>query len=120
MSSRTERVNVLLRDEISHLMAHQVKDPRLPRLVSITQVQTSVDLQHARVYVSVMGSREEKDQALTALESASGFMRKELRSRLDLKHIPELHFVLDETIEQADRVLRLMNSLHEPKPQEGH
>jgi ribosome-binding factor A len=116
MTRRIDRINGLLRQEISYLLARELKDPRLSGLVSITQVETSVDLRHARVFVSVLGSREEKEAALRGLTSASGFLRRELRERLSLKYIPELKFVLDESIERAAQVLRIMKGL---SPKEG-
>ncbi|MBI1885291.1 MAG: 30S ribosome-binding factor RbfA [Chloroflexi bacterium] len=111
MSRRLERLNVLLRREISDLLRRQVKDPRLAEFTSITHVDTSPDLQHARVYVSIMGTPEEKALSMTALTAAAAYLRHELRDRLIIKRVPILQFRLDESIEEAAHILEMMNEL---------
>ena len=109
MTRRIDRVNGLLREEISTLLSREMKDPRLTGLFSLTHVQTSVDLRQARVFVSVMGDFEDKQRVLAGLNSAAGFIRRQLGSKLALKHIPEMSFVLDESMEKATELLRLMD-----------
>ena len=111
MTRRTLRINELLRREISQLLSQQIKDPRLSGLVSITQADTSPDLRNATVSVSVMGNQEDKEAAIRGLTSASGFLRKELYLRLTLKHVPQLKFVLDDSMEHAQHMLQLMDRL---------
>ena len=111
MTRRTERVNGLLRQELSQLIVRSVKDPRLAGVITVTQVETSADLQHARVFVSVLGAPEEKERTLQGITSASGYMRRELRSRLSLRHIPELTFVLDEALDNAEHIYQLLDRL---------
>ncbi|MBI2166278.1 MAG: 30S ribosome-binding factor RbfA [Chloroflexi bacterium] len=111
MSHRIERVNMLLRQEISTLLARDVKDPRLAGLVSITAVECSMDLRHAKVYVSVLGSQEEKEEALKGLASASGFLHRELRLRLKLRHTPDLRFFPDDSIERGIRLSEVIDDL---------
>ena len=111
MTRRTERVNGLLRQELSQLIVRSVKDPRLAGVITVTQVDTTSDLQHARVFVSVLGTPVEKERTLQGITSASGYMRRELRSRLSLKHIPELNFVLDEALGNAEHIYQLMDRL---------
>ena len=118
MSRRTDRLNELLRQELSLVLQRQLRDPRLGPLVSIIRVETSNDLRHAKVFVSVMGSRTDKDKALQALSSATGFLRRELAQALSLRRVPDLSFVLDETIEQAAGVLRVMNQLVSERSQQ--
>ena len=113
MSHRIERVNNLIRREISELLQHQVKDPRLGFFVTVTGVSTSADLRHAKIFVSRMGSQEEKQDTLNALTIASRFFRRELMKRLDLPHIPELVFYWDDSIERGDRLLQLMDIISE-------
>jgi len=115
MTRRIERVNGLLRREIAELLLTGMRDPRLAHLVSIISVDTSVDLHYASVRYSVMGTEQEKRDVLAGLNSAAPFIRKELKGRLDLRLIPELRFVQDDTMEEADRVLRIMNSLESEK-----
>ena len=113
MIRRKLRINELLRREISQILSQQINDPRLSGLVSITQADTSPDLRYAKVLVSVMGNREDKEAAIRGLTSASGFLRKELGLRLTLRHVPQLTFVMDDSIEYAQNMLKLMDSLVE-------
>lgn len=108
---RIARVNDLIRKEISELLMHDVRDPRLSGLLSITEVQTSADLRHARVYVSVMGSEEEKSQVEEGLAAASGYLRRGLGERITLRYIPELHFQRDDSIERGSRLLGLIKEV---------
>jgi ribosome-binding factor A len=106
-----ERVNVLLRLEISRVLASKVKDPRLSALVSVTRVAASPDLKQARVYVSVLGDSGEKVRALRALRSASGFVRSCLRDQVILKSVPTVDFRMDDSIEQGSAILKLLNDV---------
>ena len=111
MSRRLERVNQLIREEISILLQRQIKDPRLSGFITVTRVSTSSDLGHAKVFISVMGDEEEKREALEALTKASGFMRRALRQQLTLRYIPELNFYYDDSIEQGAHVLELISQI---------
>ena len=111
MSRRRERINDLLREEISELLQRQLRDPRLDSLMSITSVEISLDLKHAKVFVSVMDSEERKREALQALESASGFLRRELKKRLSLRYIPSLIFERDDSIERGAHLLELIRKV---------
>lgn len=111
MSRRTERLNHFIRDEISDLLRREAKDPRLGVFVTVTRVAISPDLQHARVFVSVMGTEDEKVGVMTALDAASGFLRRELAARLRLRHSPALTFCYDDSLERAGRVLQVMSEL---------
>ena len=109
---RQRRVNNLLQEELSELLQRRVKDPRLEGL-TITAVEASVDLRHAHVYVSSLGSEEKKRGALAGLRSAEGFLRHELGMRLSLRYVPELTFHIDESLEQGERIERLLRGLEE-------
>ncbi len=111
MAHRIERVNSLIRQEISELLRRQVKDPRLGSLVTVTDVSTSPDLRHAKIFVSRIGSEEEKQETLSVLAAASGFFRNELAKRLRLRHIPELSFQWDDSIERGDYLLQLIDEV---------
>jgi ribosome-binding factor A len=113
MPRRIDRINGLLRQEISQLLAHQIKDPRLNGVISITQVRTSADLRNASVSLSVMGDKNTQESALAGIRSAAAFLRRELKERLTLRYVPFLSFHLDDSIENADRVLRVMDHIHE-------
>lgn len=111
MSRRTERVNELVRKELSWLLASEVNDPRLPLLVTITRVSVSTDMRYARVLVSIMGTREEKLAAIGMLQSAARFLQKRLYPRLALRYVPSLHFQLDESIEESMRMFEAIDNL---------
>jgi len=128
MPRRIDRINGLLRQEISQLLLQQIKDPRLNGVISITQVRTSPDMRNARVSLSVMGDKGTQESALAGIRSAAAFLRRELKERLTLRHVPFLTFHLDDSLETADRVLRVMNRVHEtgqetrpeaPAPEDG-
>ena len=94
MPRRVDRINGLLRQEISQLLSHQIKDPRLRGVITITEVRTTSDLRNAEVYVSVMGEAEAKEAALEGIRSAATFLRRELRDRLSLRYVPFMKFTL--------------------------
>lgn len=119
MRWRIERVNSLLRQEISELVHRSVKDPRLAGLVTITRVVVTPDLTLARVYVSVLGSAEEKEATLAALVSAAPYLRRELRSRLTIRRLPALVFRHDDTIESGSRILSLIDEVARQRPDES-
>jgi len=111
MAHRIERVNHLIRQEISELLQRQVKDPRLASLIAITDVVTSPDLKYAKVFVSRLGSEAEKQETMNVLVTAAGFFRSELAKRLRLRHIPELSFQRDDSIERGDHLLKLIDEV---------
>jgi ribosome-binding factor A len=113
MSRRTDRINALLREQLSELVQRGVKDPRITGLISITSVEATKDLSQAKVHVSVYGTPEERANVMAGLTSAATFFRRELRDRLDLRWIPNLTFVEDNSIERAARVLDLMRHLEQ-------
>ena len=111
MSRRTERVNELIRQELSDLLLRQVRDPRLDRLISITHVDVTADLNTARVSVSVMGSEPEQKAALQALNSAASFFHRELKARIQIRRVPFLVFKQDTSIEEGARVLAMIEDV---------
>ncbi len=113
MSRRIDRVNELLRHEISRLLALQIKDPRLRGVITITRVATSNDLRAAQVYLSVMGDQVAKTEALEGIRSAASFMRRELRRRLTLRYTPFLTFTLDESFQEAEHILGIMDRIRD-------
>lgn len=119
-SRRTERVNVLLRQALSEIIARDMKDPRLGPIITIIRVDVSKDLRRAKVYTSILGSPEESNAVLETLNGASGFLRRELVARLSLKTIPYVSFVYDDSIEKGTHLLsritevRFTDSREEP------
>jgi ribosome-binding factor A len=110
VSQRTERVDELLRQEIGALLAKEIADPRIG-FATITDVETSPDLRHAKVWVSVIGGRSDRTETVRALQASMGFVRHELGKRLRIKRIPALHIHLDDSAERGTRVLHLLQEL---------
>ena len=108
---RIERINHLIRRELSDLLWKQVNDPRLASLISVTNVSTSEDLAQANVYISALGDAIDKNEILKGFTAASGFLRRELSNRLRLKHIPQLSFHFDDSIERGVRLLGLIEQV---------
>src|SRR3954454_23982516 len=111
MSERTARLNELLREEISEVLRREVDDPRIG-FVTITDVEVAPDLRHANVWVSIIGSAEERKQTLRALGHAMPYVRGRL-GRLRLKRIPDLHVKEDDSAERGTRVLKILDDLEQ-------
>jgi ribosome-binding factor A len=110
VTARTDRIDQLLRQEIGEILARDIQDPRIG-FVTITDVETAPDLSTARVWVSVIGQPEERDQTIRALQRAMPFVRHELGSRIRLRRIPELLVRTDDTAQRGTRVLQLLAEL---------
>jgi ribosome-binding factor A len=110
VSQRTERIDQLLREEIGAIIVGDIADPRVG-FATITSVETTPDLRHAKVWVSVIGQPSERDATMTALRHAVPFIRHELGRVLRLRRIPDLHLELDDTAERGTRILRLLSEL---------
>lgn len=108
---RSERVGDLMREEIADILMHQAKDPRLG-FITVTGVELSDDLRHAKVFVSIY-KEEERERTLRALERARGFIRSELGKRMRLRFIPEITFRLDRSVEYGAMIDRLLKETDE-------
>ncbi len=111
-SRRQQQVSEFLRQEISEIMLRELKDPRLG-LVSITHVDVSPDLRHARAFVSVLGTDEEFASAVTVLNGAAGFIRHQLKPRMHTRHIPEINFRADHSMQRAEQMTRTLNEMRQ-------
>jgi ribosome-binding factor A len=110
---RTDRLNEQLRQEISLLVRDEVRDPRVG-LVTITAVETSPELDHAKIYITALDD-EAKQEALAGLRSAAAFLRGQLGRRLHIRRIPELHFEIDRILEEAGRIEALLREALPPE-----
>src|SRR5512135_1983381 len=106
---RIERVNQLIRQELSQLLQRGTKDPRLSGYISINSVETTPDLRHAKIFVSCICDVERRKEILAALAHSSGFFRTELARHLTMRRVPELHYVWDDSIEKGSNLLALMD-----------
>jgi ribosome-binding factor A len=104
------RVDEAVREVLSDAVTSDLKDPRVG-FVTVTDVKTSTDLRHARVYVSVLGSDDERAASIDGLQSAHGYLQARVARELHMKHTPQLDFLLDDTAEKADRLERLIERL---------
>jgi ribosome-binding factor A len=114
-SRRSQRVADLVRAEISRLVLIEAHDPAL-RKVTITDVLMPADLRSARVYFSALGGEAEREEALAALDRASGFLRREVGRRCQLRYAPELHFFADRSIERGARIEEILSEVVPPPP----
>ena len=120
MTRRIQRVNELLRQEISLVVQRRLKDPRTKNFISIVKVETSPDLTTAKVFVSVLGSYKDQIQALEGLISASRFIRKTIGDIVSLRLVPNLEFKLEDPLEKGAKVLQVMEGLkHNDTSNEG-
>lgn len=113
---RAARVADQMREELARLI-RELKDPRIG-FVSIVKVEVSGDLRHAKVFVSVMGGTQQKSETMKGLQSAAGFLRSEVGQAMRLRFTPELHFVLDDSIEHGVKIAQLLVQVQ--KEQEEH
>ena len=109
---RVARVAELIRREVSQMLLSGIKDDRVGSgMVSVTDVDLSGDLQHAKVFVSIYGTEEAKAETMAGLKSATGYVRSELGHRIRLRRTPEVVFIEDRSLERGDKVLNLINRL---------
>jgi ribosome-binding factor A len=108
-SDRIRRVNEAMREVLSAAITSELKDPRVG-FVTVTAVETSPDLRHARVFVSVLGNPGERRRSLKAMDSARGFLQRRVGSELRMKHTPQIQFVYDETPERGMRITELLQA----------
>ncbi len=107
---RIRRVEEVCKEELSKIIHESIKDPRIG-FVTITEVKVSSDLRHARVYVSIMGTEEERRETYAGLESAKGYLRTCLGKKIRLRNLPELEFVSDEVTSRALKLEGIMKEL---------
>ena len=108
---RSQRLQELLLKEISLLIQNGLKDPRIG-FTTVTRINLSDNLKHAKVYISIIGSELEIENTLNGIKSARGFIRSHLGKNLYLKYVPELEFLKDENPEHVDKISRLLDQIH--------
>lgn len=108
---RINRITEEIRKEVSNIIMYYLKDPRINEMVTVVKAEVTRDLRYANIFVSVMGTEEVKKQAMEALKGASGFIRKELGSRLDIRYIPELQFKLDDSVDYSIKINKILKEI---------
>lgn len=109
--SRTTRLSEEIRKIISNIIQNELKDPRIPILTSVTSVDVTNDLRYAKVFISVFGSEEQKNECIEGLKNAAGFIRREVGSKIKARYIPEMIFELDKSIEHSLHISKLLNDI---------
>lgn len=116
---RAVRVGDEMQKVISQIIREDVKDPRIPLMTSVLEVKVSHDLSHATVFLSVFGDEAAKKACIEAVNSAAGFIRREVLKRIKLRSAPEIHYVLDESIEKGMKLMDLIDkTIQEDKARE--
>ena len=110
--SRADRLGDLMQREISDILHKRIRDPRIG-FCTIIRVEVSKDLRHAKVYVSIMGTEDQQKSTLAGLKSATGFIRREIGSRIELRHTPEILFKIDKSVDHSIRIARLIEEVKE-------
>lgn len=115
-SKRIDRIAGLMQRKLSQLIQQEIKDPRLPRFVTISSVKVAADLGHAKVYFTILGN--EVKQTAEILNSAASFLRTALARTMKLRTVPQLHFIYDESVEYGRHLSRLIDELNPPDKDE--
>lgn len=111
---RPERVQEAIRQEISMIVMGQIKDPRIG-FITITKVDLTKDLRYARIYFSVLGKNADKNKALKGLNSAKGYIKGLIAEKIKLRYMPEISFVIDNTLEHTQHIYEILNKIEKPK-----
>ena len=113
---RVSRVAALIQREVSQLLQNGIKDDRVGSgMVSVTDVNVSGDLQHAKIFVSIYGTPEAKAETMEGLKAATGYVRREIGQRVRLRRTPEVVFMEDKSLERGDRILSLLNRIEQER-----
>lgn len=111
-NKRIYRISEEVKKVVSELIFNGLKDPRINSMTTVTNVEVTRDLRYAKIYVSVLGNKEEKENTIAGLDSAKGFIRKEIGNKIDLRYVPEPIFYLDESIEQGIYMSKLIDDIN--------
>lgn len=110
---KIERINHMIMEEVSKILMLEIKDEDI-KFVTITDCDTASDLSYAKIYVTIL-EQEKKEETLKALNNASSFIRGELAKRIEIRHIPELKFIYDESISYGEHIDKIIDKLNEEK-----
>ncbi|MBW4828725.1 MAG: 30S ribosome-binding factor RbfA [Clostridiaceae bacterium] len=111
-NKRINRISEEVKKAISYIISNDLKDPRISPMTSVTHVEVTRDLRYAKIHISVLGKEKEKKDTIKGLESAKGFIRKEIGSKIDLRYVPEPVFQIDESIEHGIYMSKLIDKVN--------
>ena len=112
---RTDRLNSLLKEVISEVIKRDVRNPHVTELVTVTRVNISKDLRHAKVFISVIGTEQDKIETINALNSAAGFIAVQSSQKVVMRYFPELTFRLDDSVEKHMRIEELLSKISQER-----
>ncbi len=118
--NRLMRINSLLKEVIFDVIQKQVRNPHVNLFVSVTRVDTSADLYHAKVYISMIGTLAEKEKVLTALESAAGFIAVQASKQVEMRHFPSLSFRLDMAADEHFKIEQILSNIEKERLSRPH
>lgn len=118
--NRVDRLNSLLKEVISDVIHKQVKNPHLPELITVTSVEVSKDVRHAKVFVSVIGDDQTKKKAIEVLQSAAGFIASQSSKQMVIRFFPDLKFYLDDSVEKHMRIDSLISKVQAERELREH
>ncbi len=118
--NRIDRINSLLKEVVFDVIQKQVRNPHVNLFVSVTKVDTSADLHHAKVYISMIGTEAEKAKVLTALQSAAGFIAVQASRQVELRHFPTLTFKLDHAAEDHFKIEKILSDIEKERTSRPH
>ena len=110
-SHKSQRINGEVQKELSRIIRMELKDPRINPMTSVTEVMVTQDLKYCKAYISVLGDAYEQEQTIKGLQSAEGYIRRELARTLNLRNTPEIKFVLDQSIEYGVNMSKLIDDV---------
>lgn len=109
---RLGRISEEIKRIVSTTLMNELKDPRISSMTSITSVEVTRDLRYAKIYVTVLGNEQDKEETIKGLESSKGFIRKEIGAQLNLRYTPEPLFYLDKSIEHGFKISKILNDIN--------
>lgn len=110
--NKIDRINAEIHKQVANIINFDLKDPRVQSgMISVTKVVTAADLKTCKVYISFLSVVDEKE-TLAAIKNASGFIRNELKSKMDIRNMPDLNFILDNSIQYGIKISKIINDLH--------
>jgi len=110
--NRMIRINDEILREVANIVRSEIKDPRVTSMTTVVKVETTNDLKHCKVFVSILGEKQEKAEVLEGLKNASGFIRKRLAEKINLRSTPEVKFILDESLEYSIKISKLISEVN--------
>lgn len=118
-SNRLNRISEEVKKVVSGIIMNDIKDPRVSSMTSVTRVEVTRDLRYANIYISVLGEKPSGEETIKGLESAKGFIRKEIGKNINLRYTPEPLFFLDTSIEYGIKISKMLNDLKKPEDEEN-